>query len=60
MDKFTRVSKIIFDPLKMMIVTSDDQPQELPNQDSFGEELTYFPLMAGVSLIENNADYKYI
>lgn len=54
------VSRIIFDPLNMVIVTSDDRPQLNPNEDDEGKELTYFPLMAGLSLIEHQADYKYI
>ena len=54
------VSKIIYDPLNTVIVTSDQLPQQFPNEDADGEELTYFPLMAGLSLIEHQADYKYI
>ena len=54
------VSRIVFDPLNMMLVTADEVPQRLPDEDADGEELTYFPLMAGLSLIENQADYKYI
>lgn len=54
------VSKIIYDPLNMMIVTSEEISEQLAGEDADGEELTYFPLMAGLSLIENQADYKYI
>jgi hypothetical protein len=54
------VSKIVFDPLNMMLVTAEEVSQLLPDENAEGEELTYFPLMAGLSLIENQADYKYI
>lgn len=53
------VSKIIYDPLNTMIVTSDELSEQVP-EDAEGEDLTYFPLMAGLSLIESQADYKYI
>lgn len=54
------MSSIIYDPLNMMVVTSESLTQQMATEDADGEELTYFPLMAGLSLIENQADYKYI
>lgn len=47
------VSKIIYDPLNMMIVTSEETSEQFSGADADGEELTYFPLMAGLSLIES-------
>ena len=52
------MSRIIFDPLNMMIVSSDQPFAALRDNDS--DELTYVPLLAGLSLIENQADYKYL
>lgn len=52
------VNKIIFDPLNMMIVSSEEQFDTF--QDGDTEELTYLPLLAGLSLIESQADYKYL
>lgn len=52
------VSRIIFDPLNMMIVSSDERFATFDDCDS--EELTYSPPLAGLSLIESQADYKYL
>ena len=42
----------------MMVVSSDEPFAALHDADS--DELTYLPLLAGLSLIENQADYKYL
>ena len=50
------VKQLIFDPLNMILATSDveQMDEELP------EELTYRPLLAGISLIDTSTQYKYV
>ena len=53
------VSQITFDPLNMMLVTSLDSFKDCPASHPT-DRLTYAPLLAGISLIHSQADYKYL